>query len=86
MAYVVSVPAVSRALASGDGGILLASANRQDFLVKLTIGRTRGLLYGVARILGDVNAVRRGRTGQRVANRALGRVAGRAIRRMTRGL
>lgn len=54
--------------------------------MKLTVSKTRGLLYGVAQLLGDVNAVRRGRIGQRVANRALGRVAGRTIRRMTRGI
>jgi hypothetical protein len=51
-----------------------------------TIGKTRRWLYLGGRVLGDVNAVRRGRVGQRVANRALGRVAGRAIWRMTRGL
>ena len=53
--------------------------------MRLTIGRTRSLLYGVARLLGEVNAVKRGRIGQRVANRAFGRVAGRTIRGLTRG-
>lgn len=51
-----------------------------------TIGKTRRVGYGLMRLLGDVNSVRRGRIGQRVANRALGRVAGRAIRGLTRGI
>ena len=44
----------------------------------------RSLLYLVARLLGDVNAVRRGRIGQRIARRLAGRATGRALRRMLR--
>ena len=34
---------------------------------------TRSLLYGLARFLGDVHAVRRGRITRRLVNRAIGR-------------
>ena len=37
----------------------------------------RGLLYWLARLLGDVNAVKRGKVGQRVARRAAGKGTGR---------
>ena len=48
----------------------------------MTIGKLRSILYTVARLLGDVNAVRRGRVRERIANRIAGRIAGRALRRM----
>ena len=35
----------------------------------MSIGKTRGLLYWLARILGDVNAVKKGKVGKRVARR-----------------
>ena len=43
------------------------------------MNKTRGILYWLARLLGDVNAVRRGRVGRRVARRAAGRAVGRGI-------
>jgi hypothetical protein len=44
---------------------------------------TRGWLYWLARIMGDVNAVKRGRVGANRAPDALpGRVTGRAFRRL----
>lgn len=51
-----------------------------------TIGKTRSALYRTARLLGDAQAVRHGRVGRRTANRTLGRITGRAIRRVTRGI
>ena len=47
----------------------------------MTIGRFRSFLYWLARVLGDVNAVRRGRVGQRVARRLAGKATGRALGR-----
>lgn len=44
----------------------------------------RSLLYRSARILGDINAVRRGRVARRVRNRVVGRMAGRLLRRLFR--
>lgn len=42
----------------------------------------RSLLYWLARLLGDANAVRRGRVGRRIARRAAGRGSGRALRKL----
>lgn len=44
----------------------------------------RSFLYFLARLLGDVNAVRRGRVGKRIARRAAGRLTGRLLRRLFR--
>lgn len=40
-----------------------------------TIGKFRSLLYGTARVLGDVQAVRRHRVAKRIARRLAGRAA-----------
>jgi hypothetical protein len=45
----------------------------------LTIGKTRSVLYLVARLLGDVNAVRRGTVGKRIASRVAGKATGRFL-------
>ena len=45
----------------------------------MSINRTRGFLYWLARLLGDVNALRRGRPGRRIARRAAGRATGRGL-------
>lgn len=39
----------------------------------------RNLLYTLARLLGDVNAVKKGRVGRRVARRAAGKATGRGL-------
>lgn len=41
----------------------------------------RSALYRAARLIGDANAVRRGRVGRRVANKIIGR---RIVRRLWR--
>lgn len=41
----------------------------------------RSFLYWLARLLGDVNAVKRGKIGRRIGRRAAGKVTGRALRR-----
>jgi hypothetical protein len=41
------------------------------------INKTRGWL--MARLLGDVNAVKKGKVGKRVARRAAGKMTGRGI-------
>jgi len=43
----------------------------------LTIGKTRGILYGLAKVLGDVNAVKRETVVKRVERRLLGKLLGR---------
>ena len=44
-----------------------------------TITKTRGLLYLLAKLLGDLQAARKGRVGKRIARRAAGRVTGKGL-------
>jgi hypothetical protein len=46
------------------------------------INKTRGTLYKLARVLGDLNAVKKGRIGRRVGRRLVGRASGRGIARL----
>jgi hypothetical protein len=45
----------------------------------MSIGKTRGLLYRLARVLGDVSAVSKGKVGRRIARKAAGKVTGRGL-------
>jgi hypothetical protein len=45
----------------------------------MSIGKTRGFLYGLACLLGDVNAVQKGKVGKRIVRRAAGKVTGRSL-------
>ena len=45
---------------------------------KITIGKTRSFLYKTAKILGDINAIKRNKIGTRVTNRVTGKVSARA--------
>ena len=49
-----------------------------------TMTALRSFLYWCARILGDLQAIRRGRVGKRIARRAAGRMTGRALGRLFR--
>ncbi|MBM7631081.1 hypothetical protein [Geomicrobium sediminis] len=51
----------------------------------MSLNKTRNKLYKAARILGDVNAVKKGRVGRRVARRAAGRVTGRGLGKLFKG-
>ncbi|MCC5839413.1 MAG: hypothetical protein JJT96_04740 [Opitutales bacterium] len=44
----------------------------------------RSFLYALARLLGDVNAVKRGRVGRRIGRRVVGRAAGKGMGRLFR--
>ncbi|MGB9664506.1 MAG: hypothetical protein ACPL25_06270 [Ignavibacteria bacterium] len=46
----------------------------------MTINKVRSILYLIARILGDVNAVQKGKIGQRIGRRVLGKFFGRLMR------
>jgi hypothetical protein len=50
----------------------------------MSVGKTRGWLYWLARLLGDVNAVQKGQVGRRIARRTVGRTTGRALGRLFR--
>jgi len=42
----------------------------------------RSALYTMARLMGDVNAVKKGKVGKRVARRAAGKATGRTLRKL----
>lgn len=48
----------------------------------VSINKSRGFLYWLARLLGDVNAVQKGTVGKRIARRAAGRATGRGLSRL----
>lgn len=50
----------------------------------MSIAKTRGLLYMLARLLGDVSAVQKGTVGKRIARRATGKATGSAMGRLFR--
>jgi hypothetical protein len=41
-------------------------------------------LYKIARIMGDVNAVKKGKVGKRIARRAAGKATGRTLRKLVK--
>jgi hypothetical protein len=47
----------------------------------MIIGKVRSALYLAARLLGDVQAVKRRKVGQRIRRRVVGNVLGRTIMR-----
>jgi len=51
----------------------------------VSINKTRGLLYAIARLLGDINAISSGspgKIGKRAARRTAGRATGKTLRRI----
>ena len=50
----------------------------------MSLSKLRGLLYRLARLLGDVNAVEKGRVEKRVERRIAGRWTGRVLGRLFR--
>ncbi len=45
----------------------------------MSVSKTRGWLYWIAKLLGDAQAVKKGRVGKRIARRAVGKATGRGI-------
>jgi len=45
----------------------------------MSIGKTRGFHYGLARPLGDTKAVQKGNVGKRMVRRAAAKATGRAM-------
>ncbi|WP_205520135.1 hypothetical protein [Virgibacillus doumboii] len=48
----------------------------------MRINNIRKVLYGVARILGDANAAKKGKVGKRVGRRVAGKATGKMLRKM----
>lgn len=52
----------------------------------MSINQIRNMLYKVSRILGDINAVQKGKIGQRIARRATGRLTNNLINKIFRSI
>ena len=50
-----------------------------------SISSIRSLLYKLARILGDLSAVSKGKSGKRVTRRIIGKQTGKILKRIFRG-
>lgn len=48
----------------------------------MRINNVRKALYGIAKILGDVNAVKKGKIEQRIGRRAVGKGTGKILRKL----
>ncbi|MED1122468.1 hypothetical protein [Bacillus atrophaeus] len=48
----------------------------------MNINKTRGLLYKIARILGDVQAAKNGTLGKRVTRRAAGKATNKLLKNL----
>lgn len=48
----------------------------------MSINKFRSFLYTLAKFLGDVNAVKKGKIGQRIGRRVAGKATGRLFRRI----
>ncbi|MBQ9313135.1 MAG: hypothetical protein IJ213_08855 [Bacteroidales bacterium] len=46
------------------------------------ISKTRSILYKTAKVLGDVDAVKKGKVGKRVKRRVAGKVVGKLLRKI----
>jgi len=51
----------------------------------MTINKVRNVLYNSAKVLGDVNAVQRGKIPQRIGRRIAGKYASRIMNNIFRG-
>jgi hypothetical protein len=50
----------------------------------MTINKTRGWLYLIAKLLGDVQALQKGRVGKRILRRIAGKLTGRGLGKIFR--
>jgi hypothetical protein len=48
----------------------------------MSINSIRNILYKTAKILGDINAVQKGKIGERIVRRAAGRASGRLLQKL----
>ena len=50
----------------------------------MSINKVRGVLYLLAKLLGDLNAIQKGKIATRVARRLAGKITGRLLGRLFR--
>ncbi len=48
----------------------------------MSISKTRSVLYKTAKVLGDIDAVKKGKVGKRVKSRILGKLTGKLLKKL----
>ncbi len=48
----------------------------------MSINKFRSFLYSLAKLLGDINSVKKGTVGKRIARRAVGKATGKAMNKL----
>lgn len=56
--------------------------NKKGEYFNMKINQVRKILYTIARILGDINAIQKGKVGKRIGRRVAGRATGKALRKL----
>jgi len=51
-------------------------------LGSMSIRKTRGILYKLAKLLGDLSAISKGKVGKRITRRATGKATGKLFRKL----
>ena len=51
---------------------------------RVVFGKSRSELYGVAKLMGDVNAIQEGTVGKRIVRRVVGKFTGRTLGKLFR--
>ena len=57
------------------------AVNRQ-YLWRVDMAGFRGLLYSLAKLMGDYNAVKKGKVGKRVGRQVAGKATGKAMKKL----
>ncbi|MCX7874616.1 MAG: hypothetical protein N2321_00455 [Melioribacteraceae bacterium] len=52
----------------------------------MSINKLRNVLFKASRILGDINAIQKGKIGERIARRAAGRVSNNLLNKIFRSI
>jgi len=52
----------------------------------MNINLIRSILYKTAKFLGDINAIQKGKIGERIVKRTVGRTSGRLLQKLFRSL
>ena len=55
---------------------------KNQILTAMSISKTRSVLYKTAKVLGDIDAVKKGKVGKRVKSRLLGKLTGKLLKKL----
>ena len=63
-------------------GLIVNRAVNRQYLWRFDMAGFRGLLYSLAKLMGDYNAVKKGKVGKRMGRRVAGKATGKAMRKL----